>query len=333
MQKSGPLPSRSFMIDIPAYPCCVVSKRPENESLMPRRSNDRLEDVTFEMDGNHDIPEEPWMALPLFNRAASPDISRNDSTWYEPEPLPEPQLQWIMDPSSHREFSETQLQWLMGSSGLEHASKPSMPWIMDCTGLEDLTEPSIPWIMDSSGLKGLTEPQMQYILEAPILENPSDPPTPSSSRTREVPTGPPSRDEPIFSRPGSSSRHRDSPPELLPDYITPPDSTSLARAKCPFPGCKSTARFATPRDFRRHYRQHFKRFFCHYENCPQSAPDPQNPSKRGFATRKDRDRHEAKHKPEIRCQWRNQHGEQCTRVFSRMDNMRDHVRRIHQRKT
>ncbi|KAF5855010.1 hypothetical protein ETB97_010288 [Aspergillus alliaceus] len=310
------------------HPCSFVPKGPENESLMPCRSD---EDFTLKMEGNHDVAEEQWMALPLFNRASSPDTSRNVSTCYDPEPLPEvPPLPWFMDQTRLGGLPEMPVPWLMDTSMLGLPSEPSISWLMDSPGLE---EPSMPWIIDSSGLKTPPDPQIQCFIQTPLLEAPSDPPTPSSSRIREGPPGPPWRDEPILSRPGSSSRHRDSPPELLPDCITPPDSTSLARAKCPFPGCKSTARFATPRDFRRHYRQHFKRFFCHYENCPQSAPDPHNPSKRGFATRKDRDRHEAKHKPEIRCQWRNQHGEQCTRVFSRMDNMRDHVRRIHQRKS
>ncbi|KAE8356475.1 hypothetical protein BDV28DRAFT_145176 [Aspergillus coremiiformis] len=268
------------------------------------------------MDGTHDNLNEQWMALPLFNRATSPDISQNAATWYDPEPAPRPPWQWFMDPSSHgQQLAEMPMQWLMDAP-----SEPPIPWLMHSSGLS-------PWIMDSSGLKAPPEPQMQCHIQAPIFESASGPSTPSSSRTLEV-----SRDEPVLSRPSSSNRNRDSPPELLPDYILSPDTTS-SHAKCPFPGCKSTARFTTPRDFRRHYRQHFKRFFCHYENCPQSAPDPHNPSKRGFATRKDRDRHEAKHKPEIRCQWRNPHGEQCTRVFSRMDNMRDHVRRIHKRKS
>nr|AAM48797.1 regulatory protein [Fusarium mesoamericanum] len=100
-------------------------------------------------------------------------------------------------------------------------------------------------------------------------------------------------------------------------------------SKCPYPSCKSTTVFESGRDFRRHYRQHFKRFFCRYSECPQSAQDLQEVGTKGFATRKDRARHESKHKPTVRCPWHDQEGQQCLRVFSRVDNMRDHYRRIH----
>lgn len=49
----------------------------------------------------------------------------------------------------------------------------------------------------------------------------------------------------------------------------------------------------------------------------------------GFSSKKDLARHEAKHNPEIQCEWHGPNGEQCVRMFSRMDNMKDHVRRIH----
>ncbi|KAJ4290996.1 hypothetical protein N0V90_010192 [Kalmusia sp. IMI 367209] len=40
--------------------------------------------------------------------------------------------------------------------------------------------------------------------------------------------------------------------------------------------------------------------------------------------KKDLARHEAKHNPGVLCDW-----DGCDRVFSRVDNMRDHVKRIH----
>ncbi|KAE8166505.1 hypothetical protein BDV40DRAFT_285549 [Aspergillus tamarii] len=283
------------------------------------------------MNYNYNVQEEQWITLPLINRAPSSDISRNASTWSHPELLPEPPLQWFMDPSGHGELLEMPVQWAMDASALGHTLNPS-PWIMHSPALDNPTEPSMPWIMDTSGLKSFPEPQIQGLRGPPILQSHSDSLNPSSSCTPDVLARPPSRDERILSHLGGSSRYRDSPPAPFVDHITPSDSISLSHVKCPVPGYRSTERFASPRDIRRPYRQHVKTFFCHYENCPQSAPDPQSSSKRGFATRKDRDRHEAKHKPEIRCQWRNQHGEQCTRLFSRMDNMRDHVRRIHRQK-
>jgi hypothetical protein len=100
-------------------------------------------------------------------------------------------------------------------------------------------------------------------------------------------------------------------------------------SRCPFPDCKSVTVFDSGRDFRRHYRQHFKRFFCRYPECSQSTQDLREVGTKGFATRKDRARHESKHKPTVRCPWHDPDGQQCLRVFSRVDNMRDHYRRIH----
>ena len=80
----------------------------------------------------------------------------------------------------------------------------------------------------------------------------------------------------------------------------------------------------------------------------------------GFSSKKDRARHEAKHNPSIRCEWSadtDEYGkprdplpgesrqvirgeslgeagnrrDACGRVFSRMDNMKDHVRRVHKK--
>ena len=51
----------------------------------------------------------------------------------------------------------------------------------------------------------------------------------------------------------------------------------------------------------------------------------------GFSSKKDRARHEAKHNPRILCEWMGEGGERCGRRFSRVDNMKDHVRRIHRK--
>ena len=90
--------------------------------------------------------------------------------------------------------------------------------------------------------------------------------------------------------------------------------------RCGYPGCTSQAVFTRGCDLRKHFRRHTKTLFCRYKGCPAATEG-------GFSSRKDRDRHEAKHQPDIPCEWRG-----CDRVFSRVDNMRDHVRRIHQRK-
>ncbi|BCS19019.1 putative C2H2 transcription factor [Aspergillus puulaauensis] len=95
--------------------------------------------------------------------------------------------------------------------------------------------------------------------------------------------------------------------------------------RCAYPNCTSPSLFRRGCDLRKHYNRHRKHLFCRHDGCPQS--NPQVPGA-GFSSKKDRDRHEAKHNPGIMCEWA---GEGCTRVFSRVDNMKDHVRRIHLR--
>ncbi|PYH90073.1 hypothetical protein BO71DRAFT_463634 [Aspergillus ellipticus CBS 707.79] len=90
--------------------------------------------------------------------------------------------------------------------------------------------------------------------------------------------------------------------------------------RCAYPGCSSHAVFRRGCDLRKHFNRHRKHLFCRYEGCPQAV-------RGGFSSKKDRDRHEAKHNPQIPCEW-----DGCRRVFSRVDNMKDHVRRIHKRR-
>ncbi|KAF2129878.1 hypothetical protein P153DRAFT_226037 [Dothidotthia symphoricarpi CBS 119687] len=86
---------------------------------------------------------------------------------------------------------------------------------------------------------------------------------------------------------------------------------------CAYPGCTSRALFTRGCDLRKHHKRHTKSFFCRHAECPQSSGG-------GFSSKKDLARHEAKHNPGVSCEWGS-----CDRVFSRVDNMRDHVKRIH----
>lgn len=95
--------------------------------------------------------------------------------------------------------------------------------------------------------------------------------------------------------------------------------------RCAYPGCSSQASFRRGCDLRKHYNRHRKYLFCRYEGCPQSAQNALS-SQNGFSSKKDRARHEAKHNPGVICEW-----EGCGKVFSRVDNMKDHVRRIHRK--
>lgn len=91
--------------------------------------------------------------------------------------------------------------------------------------------------------------------------------------------------------------------------------------RCGYPGCTSQAKFTRGCDLRKHFRRHTKSLFCRHDECTQSTEG-------GFSSKKDRDRHESKHKPGVLCS-----DENCERRFSRVDNMKDHVRRIHGKKS
>lgn len=130
--------------------------------------------------------------------------------------------------------------------------------------------------------------------------------------------------------------------------IRSPDSTTVQAWRCAYPNCTSRAVFTRGCDLRKHYNRHSKHLFCRVGGCPQSeaacvaaaqqqaiqsGTEPLDLSQLavsgGFSSKKDRARHEAKHNPGIKCEWKGVNGEECGRVFSRMDNMKDHVRRIH----
>ena len=122
--------------------------------------------------------------------------------------------------------------------------------------------------------------------------------------------------------------------------IPQPGMSASQTWRCAYPGCTSRALFTRGCDLRKHFNRHSKHLFCRVEGCPQSeaCAVAESSGRRssvsgggGFSSKKDRARHEAKHNPGIRCEWRGSEGEECGRVFSRMDNMKDHVRRIHRK--
>lgn len=163
---------------------------------------------------------------------------------------------------------------------------------------------------------------------------------------------------------GQSHRSPSSPLHTYGIVVHSPDSTEGPAWRCAYPSCTSRAIFTRGCDLRKHYNRHSKHLFCRIKGCPQSESaciaaaqqstrsgssshrdiSRQNSSNSGssrsrstsdfltsggFSSKKDRARHEAKHNPGIRCEWHGPNGEECARMFSRMDNMKDHVRRIH----
>ncbi|KAL1587099.1 hypothetical protein WHR41_04383 [Cladosporium halotolerans] len=150
---------------------------------------------------------------------------------------------------------------------------------------------------------------------------------PSPSYLSAVPTPVPS-----LSRNDSGQSHGNSQGDHAPSEVSrsvSPNPSAIAeygykgpdgRWACAWPGCTSRSRFTRACDLRKHYKRHSKTLFCRQEGCPQATEG-------GFSSKKDRARHEAKHNPMITCEW-----DGCGRLFSRVDNMKDHVRRVHERR-
>lgn len=88
----------------------------------------------------------------------------------------------------------------------------------------------------------------------------------------------------------------------------------------PLPESQSTQKRESPclRTVPRRPRESKKLYFCRYKDCSRAPRD-------GFSSRSARDRHQAIHDPKISCAW-----EGCTRLFSRIDSMKKHLRCIHQ---
>ncbi|KAJ9486101.1 hypothetical protein VN97_g7241 [Penicillium thymicola] len=147
-------------------------------------------------------------------------------------------------------------------------------------------------------------------------------PTPhlyQSTTTTSTASSPPHSSDPDSptAAPGSASGSGSgSNPGDLSNYGVP---TGDGNWRCAHPGCSSQAVFHRGCDLRKHFNRHRKYLFCRHEGCPQSA-------RNGFSSNKDRARHEAKHNPGVFCEW-----EGCEKLFSRVDNMKDHVRRIHRK--
>ncbi|OQE41239.1 hypothetical protein PENCOP_c005G01986 [Penicillium coprophilum] len=89
--------------------------------------------------------------------------------------------------------------------------------------------------------------------------------------------------------------------------------------RCSYVGCLSNQAFMRACDLRKHYRSHQKTYFCTKQDCEWSRI--------GFSSSKDCQRHMRSHQPMIKCSAAETLG--CERVFSRIDNMREHNRKIH----
>lgn len=113
---------------------------------------------------------------------------------------------------------------------------------------------------------------------------------------------------------------------IFPDNFnfTPPELLE-AMLKCPYPLCQSQITFKRPCDLNRHYRSHFRSYFCrllYCSICTTTTGGTVDQSPRRFGTRKDRDRHEQANFPGFCCSL-------CGKLCSRKDNLANHYRKCH----
>jgi hypothetical protein len=223
-------------------------------------------------------------------------------------------------------FSQLPLQGSVPSQG------PDTPRFLSYQELEGLANAGLFLSSDSpGGFSSVTgssdEPLNQFgTSEAPSIPSeqwmpcttsypttctPTDCLQSSSSPEISTATTPPSSNSPQSTRTTRSSK----PTGLTSFGIASSDGTW----RCAYPGCSSQVTFRRGCDLRKHFNRHRKHLFCRHEGCPQASHG-------GFSSKKDRARHEAKHNPGIPCERAG-----CFRMFSRVDNMKDHVRRIHGR--
>ncbi|KAJ6144169.1 hypothetical protein N7470_008064 [Penicillium chermesinum] len=245
-----------------------------------------------------------------FSPSHSMDSQLHQVSGYTPQQI----NKWCLDSDHAGSFYTTQqpsypaicpLSFSGGTEGSQGAY-PSMT--------ESVNGPASESWFSSTAFSGTSSPPVSAVMERAFL-SPSSGTIPFDSPS--VMSASPGATTPDFESP--SSRHRHTSPSNPGDLSRYGIPTADGAWRCAHPGCTSQALFRRGCDLRKHYNRHRKHLFCRHEGCPQSQQG-------GFSSKKDRARHEAKHNPGIICEW-----DGCGRVFSRVDNMKDHVRRIHRR--
>ncbi|CAG8890158.1 unnamed protein product [Penicillium egyptiacum] len=254
-------------------------------------------------------------------------------------------------------YLQESLQLAMGSQGMSGYTPQQIDqWCIESEPAEDFYQaqpfPSMGSMRfePSAGVQSETYPTFNNQVNTaneqwlPCPSHSSDPIPEaffSVPRSVSVPQSVPAPTTHLYQSTTTATSISSSPPHFLSDPDSPPAAPGSASGsgsgsnsgdlsnygiptgdgtwRCAHPGCSSQAVFHRGCDLRKHFNRHRKYLFCRYEGCPQSA-------KNGFSSKKDRARHEAKHNPGVLCEW-----EGCGKVFSRVDNMKDHVRRIHRK--
>ena len=295
----------------------------------------------------------PWMALPLFTRIHSEkgasgftNQTINRDVFLKGIPLPSLQPQEVNSlvqvPALAPSTTPKERQETSSSRQLPFpTASPPLSWF-------DIPNTSAP--LDEMQLSSVPSSVHQYKIQAHRTKH-QDP-------TEKVEVKPYDTASDSKKKNLMNPSNQNSSTNALEEYGIPLHNSSIAVSKawcCGFPGCNSQVVFTRACDLHKHYKRHSQRFYCRKESCSRSAegntesnlpPSGSTGSSnsavrdrisggstkvrhRWFASKKDRDRHEAKHSPRIQCTWRGTDGEHCPRVFSRLDNMKDHIRRVH----
>jgi hypothetical protein len=255
------------------------------------------------------------------NLSSFDPVSPGTSTPFMQSYCPSGSLQQIIPSLGVSGYTTQQIdEWCIDSNPTEdfyHSHSQPQPY-------QTMGAMSFPEIQPEPYTLNNLTPNTQWI--SPAIPEPFFPPQSMPTQYPYTPT-PTSTENPISTTPSPAHSHSISDPD------SPPQSTSASNAdltnygipaadgtwRCAHPGCTSQASFRRGCDLRKHFNRHRKYLFCRYEGCPQSLQS-------GFSSKKDRARHEAKHNPGVLCEW-----DGCGKVFSRVDNMKDHVRRIHRK--
>ena len=114
-------------------------------------------------------------------------------------------------------------------------------------------------------------------------------------------------------------------PKPVSQKVTVEGALPATLLRCPHPTCSVKTLFTRQCDLRKHYQLHTRKYFCRVPTGDEESASFQQSSQAcstGFAMAKDRDRHERAHNPSLPCHF-------CGKLFSRFDNMREHIKKQH----
>lgn len=318
----------------------------QNHSYYPQSTAMPQQQVLYTSHQNSPPSNQSWMSLPLYSQQQNtyqPSLPPNnpysslDTSIFSPGGEVIPPTPQTSEPSSYYDSMPNQhtQQGYLTTTTPSHANSYSSHE-SNATSISSLSRSCSPTQLtctaSSNAFTYSTSPETTETAGSYVKRSNS------TYQNRQATPSPPS--QPLY--------HSSSNPLHSYGIPVPASSSSAVQTwRCAYPSCSSRALFTRGCDLRKHFNRHSKHLFCRVKGCPQSAPRLSEDSQAhangwgrglgpiggggGFSSKKDRARHEAKHNPKIMCEWIGEGGERCGRKFSRADNMKDHVRRIHRK--